>query len=291
MSRTKLAVLGIIVIFVGLTTAQTLYTVRETEQAIVLQFGKPIRVVSEPGLAYKLPFIQNVEVYDDRILDLDPAEVQILLTDKKRINVDAYARYRIIDPLKFFQAARTEAVLRDRFGKIINSAIRQEIAKNSLGDLLSGKRLSIMQDIQSKVSSEAPTFGIDIIDVRIGRTDLPPDTSQAVYNRMRTEREREARELRAEGAEEALKIRARADRERIVILAEAQRTSEILRGEGEGQRNLILGEAFSRDPAFFDFYKSLAEYEENLVDSETTMVLTPDSDFFRYFGSASGSSQ
>ena len=174
MSRTKLAVLGIIVIFVGLTTAQTLYTVRETEQAIVLQFGKPIRVVTEPGLAYKLPFIQNVVTYDDRILDLDPAEVQILLTDKKRINVDAYARYRIIDPLKFFQAARTEAVLRDRFGKIINSAIRQEIAKNSLGDLLSEKRLSIMQAIQSKVSSEAPTFGIEITDVRIGRTDLPP---------------------------------------------------------------------------------------------------------------------
>ncbi len=289
MSRTKLAVLGIIVIFVGLTVAQTLYTVRETEQAIVLQFGKPIRVVKEPGLAYKLPFVQNVITYDDRILDLDPAEVQILLTDKKRINVDAYARYRIIDPLKFFQAARTEAVLRDRFGKIINSAIRQEIAKNSLGDLLSENRLSIMQAIQSKVSSEAPTFGIEITDVRIGRTDLPPDTSQAVYNRMRTEREREARELRAEGAEEAQKIRARADREQIVILAEAQRTSDILRGQGEGQRNRILGKAFSRDPEFFDFYKSLAEYEENLVDSNTTMVLTPDSDFFRYFGSATGS--
>ncbi len=289
MSRTKLAVLGIIVIVVGLTAVQSLFTVRETEQAIVLQFGKPIRVVPEPGLSYKLPFVQNIVIYDDRILDLDPAEVQILLTDKKRINVDAYARYRIVDPLKFFQAARTEAVLRDRFGKIINSAIRQEIATISLGDLLSGKRLSIMQAIQINIVSQAPTFGIDIVDIRIGRTDLPPDTSQAVYNRMRTEREREARELRAEGAEEAQKIRARADREQIVILAEAQRSSEILRGEGEGQRNLILGRAFSQDPEFFDFYKSLAEYEKNLVDSDTTMVLTPDSDFFRFFGSAAGS--
>ncbi len=289
MSRTKLAVLGIIVIVVGLTAVQSLFTVRETEQAIVLQFGKPIRVVPEPGLSYKLPFVQNIVIYDDRILDLDPAEVQILLTDKKRINVDAYARYRIVDPLKFFQAARTEAVLRDRFGKIINSAIRQEIATISLGDLLSGKRLSIMQAIQINIVSQAPTFGIDIVDIRIGRTDLPPDTSQAVYNRMRTEREREARELRAEGAEEAQKIRARADREQIVILAEAQRSSEILRGEGEGQRNLILGRAFSQDPEFFDFYKSLAEYEKNLVGSDTTMVLTPDSDFFRFFGSAAGS--
>lgn len=288
MKQTKLIILGVILVIVGLTAVQSVYTVRETQQAIVLQFGKPIRVVTKPGLAYKLPFIQNIVIYDDRILDLDPAEVQILLTDKKRINVDAYARYRIVDPLKFYQAARTEAVLRDRFGKIINSAIRQEISSNLLGDLLSDKRLSIMQDIQANVGSQAPTFGIDIIDVRIGRTDLPPDTSQAVYNRMRTEREREARELRAEGAEEAQKIRARADREQIVIVAEAQRKSEILRGEGEGERNLILGQAFSRDPEFFDFYKSLAEYEENLVDSETTMVLTPESEFFRFFRSAIG---
>ena len=291
MKQTTLIILGVVLVIAGLTAVQSVYTVRETEQAIVMQFGKPIRVVTKPGLAYKLPFIQNIEIYDDRILDLDPAEVQILLTDKKRINVDAYARYRIIDPLKFFQAARTEAVLRDRFGKIINSAIRQEIAKNSLGDLLSEKRLSIMQDIQAKVGHQAPTFGIDIIDVRIGRTDLPPDTSQAVYNRMRTEREREARELRAEGAEEAQKIRARADREQIVILAEAQRTSEILRGEGEAKRNLILGEAFGKDPEFFDFYKSLAEYEENLVDSETTMVLTPESEFFRFFRSSIGKTE
>ncbi len=291
MKQTTLIILGVVLVIAGLTAVQSVYTVRETEQAIVMQFGKPIRVVTKPGLAYKLPFIQNIEIYDDRILDLDPAEVQILLTDKKRINVDAYARYRIIDPLKFFQAARTEAVLRDRFGKIINSAIRQEIAKNSLGDLLSEKRLSIMQDIQAKVGHQAPTFGIDIIDVRIGRTDLPPDTSQAVYNRMRTEREREARELRAEGAEEAQKIRARADREQIVILAEAQRTSEILRGEGEAKRNLILGQAFGKDPEFFDFYKSLAEYEENLVDSETTMVLTPESEFFRFFRSSIGKTE
>ena len=291
MSRTKLAVLGIIVIVAGLTVAQTIYTIRETEQAIVLQFGKPLRVIAEPGIAYKAPFVQNVQIYDKRILDLDPAEVQILLTDKKRINVDAYARYRITDPLKFFQAARTESILRDRFGKIINSAIRQEIAKNSLGDLLSEKRLSIMQDIQSKVGSQAPTFGIDIIDIRIGRTDLPPDTSQAVYNRMRTEREREARELRAEGAEEAQKIRARADREQIVLLADAKRTSEILRGEGEGERNLILGGSYGRDPEFFDFYKSLAEYEKNLVDTGMTMVLSPNSDFFRFFGSIGGAAQ
>ena len=184
---------------------------------------------------------------------------------------------------------RTEATLRDRFGKIINSSLRRVIATVPLRDVLSEKRDNIMAEIQQVVAGPAESFGIKIVDVRIGRTELPTQTRQSVFSRMRTEREREARELRAEGGEEAQKIRAQADLERTVLIADAERQAQIMRGEGEGGRNLVLGKAYGRDPEFFDFYKSLAEYQKNLVDSDTTMVLSPDSEFFRFFGSGGGS--
>jgi membrane protease subunit HflC len=281
--KNKMIVLGVVVVALGVVATSALFTVHQTQQAIVLQFGEWKRTIKEPGLAFKIPFVQNVKFYDNRILDLDPPSFEVLLTDKKRIIVDAYARYRIVDPKKILERVGTESVLRDRFGKIINSSLRRVIATVSLRDLLSDKRNDIMGTIQAVVSQSAESFGVQIVDIRIGRTELPTQTRQSVFDRMRTEREREARELRAEGGEEARKIRAKADLEKTVLLAEAERQAQILRGEGEGGRNKILGEAYGKDPAFFDFYKSLAEYRKNLVDSETTMVLSPDSEFFRFF--------
>ncbi|MCK5276503.1 MAG: protease modulator HflC, partial [Alphaproteobacteria bacterium] len=225
--------------------------------------------------------------FDTRVLDLDPPEVQVPLVDKKRINVDAYMRYKIVDPLLFFQAVTTESNFQDRFGRLVNASLQQTIARNSLSDLLSDKRDDIMKQIRTEIDLAAPSFGVRIVDIRIGRTDLPVEISQNVYGRMRAEREREARELRAEGKEEAQKITARADREKVVLVADAKRKSEIARGEGEGERVTILADAYGRDPEFFDFYKSMQAYKKSLSGNTTTMVLTPDSDFFRFFGQES----
>ncbi len=283
--RPKYIALLVVVLGGLLILANTLFTVHQTQYAIVLQFGEAKRVIKDPGLSFKIPMIQNVVYYDNRTLDLDPPPFEVLLTDKKWVVIDAYARYRIIDPLQFFRRVKTELVLRDRFGRIINSSLRRVIATVPLRDVLSDKRDDIMGEIQRAVTVQAESFGIKVIDLRIGRTEYPDKTRESVFDRMRTERQREARELRAEGNEEAQKIRAEADLEKTILLADAERTSQILRGEGEGGRNRILGEAFSKDPEFFDFYKSLAEYQKNLVDSDMTMVLSPDSEFFRYFGS------
>ena len=288
MSKTQLIIVGIAVVVIGVIASQALFTVHQVQQAIVLQFGEPRRVVQEAGLAWKIPFIQNVQFYERRTLNLDPPEFEVLLDDKKRIKVDAFARYRIDDPLEFLKVVGTEATARNRLGNLVNSSLRRVIAKTSLTDLLSSKRGGLMEQIQVEVANNAKSLGVTIVDIRIGRTDLPTETSQAVFNRMRTEREREARELRAQGKETAQKITAGADRERTVILANAKRKSEQLRGEGEGQRNLILGKAYGQDPEFFQFYKSLAEYQKNLVGNDTTMVLSPDSDFFRFFGNIQG---
>jgi membrane protease subunit HflC len=288
MNKILLAIIGIVVVVGGVLASSAMFTVHQTEQAIVLQFGNPVKVVTEPGLYFKVPFLQNVRMYERRTLNLDPPEFELLLTDKKRIKVDAFARYRISDALKFLKVLGSEATARDRLGNIVNSSVRGVIAKASLTDLLSPKRGDLMNQIQAEVSLKAETLGIQIVDIRIGRTDLPPQTSQAVFNRMRTEREREARELRAQGGEIAQKIRANADREKVIILANATRKSEQLRGQGDGKRNLILGKAYSQDVEFFQFYRSLREYEKNLVGNDTTMVLSPNSDFFNYFNSIDG---
>jgi len=285
MKKTPLAIVGILVIALGFVVVGALFTVRQTEQALVLQFGNPIRVVQEPGLSIKMPFVQNVEFYDRRILDLDPPVQEIILADQKRVNVDAFARYKIIDPLEYRKRAGTDANFRDVFGRRLNSAIRAQIGKILLGDMLTEKRAEIMEVIAEQMKSNAKEFGVEVIDVRIGRTDLPEDTAQSVYNRMRSDRVASAAQLRAVGEQQKLNIQAQADKQRTVIIAEAKRQSEILRGQGDGERNRILIDAQNRDPEFFAFYRSMEAYGVSLGD-DTTWVLSPDSEFFRYFNNA-----
>ena len=283
MKKTFLAVFGLIIVVAGVTAYGALFTVHQTQQALILQLGNPIRTVPEPGLHFKLPFIQNIEFYDSRILDLDPPVQEVILLDQKRINVDAFARYKIVNPLEFRKRAVTNQNFRQVFGNRLNAAIRAEIGKILLGDMLTEKRSQVMDVISRHMKAQAAEFGTEVIDVRIGRTDLPEATAQAVYNRMRSDRVAHAAKLRAEGEEQKLKIQAIADKDRTIIIAEAQRESEILRGQGEGERNQILGEAFGQDPEFFDFYRSMEAYGEALGEG-TTMVLSPDSEFFRFFG-------
>lgn len=283
MNKPFLAVFGLIIVVAGVTAYGALFTVHQTQQALILQLGNPIRTVPEPGLHFKLPFIQNIEFYDNRILDLDPPVQEVILLDQKRINVDAFARYKIVNPLEFRKRAVTNQNFRQVFGNRLNAAIRAEIGKILLGDMLTEKRAQVMDVISRQMKAQAAEFGTEVIDVRIGRTDLPEATAQAVYNRMRSDRVAHAAKLRAEGEEQKLKIQAIADKDRTIIIAEAQRQSEILRGQGEGERNRILGEAFGQDPEFFDFYRSMEAYGEALGEG-TTMVLSPDSEFFRFFG-------
>ncbi len=287
MNRVVLAVIGIIVIAAGIIVFSALFTVHQTQQALVLQFGNPIRAETEPGLKFKLPFIQNVTFFDRRILDLDPPAQEIILNDQKRINVDSFVRYKIIDPLEFRKTAQSDANFRQIFGGRLNAAVRSEVGKVLLGDMLSNKRDDVMQRITEQLKVQAPQFGIEVVDVRIGRTDLPETTSQSVYNRMRSQRIAEAAKLRAQGAELKAKTQAEADRDRTIILAEAQKNSQILRGQGEGAKTTILNEAFGQDMDFFEFYRSMEAYNEAFGEG-TTMVLSPDSDFFKFFGDISG---
>ena len=287
MKRSGLAILAVIVVVTGVLGFSALFTVHQTAQALVLQFGNPVRVEREPGLKLKFPFIQNVEYYDRRVLDLDPPVQEVVLVDQKRINVDAFARYRITDALEFRKRAVTDANFRQVFGSRLNAAVRSEVGQVFLIDMLTEKRAEVMASITERMKAQAPEFGIEVVDVRIGRTDLPETTAQAVYNRMRSSRVAEAAKLRAEGEEEKLKIKAKAEQRRTVILAEARRKSQILLGEGDAERNRILGDAYGRDPAFFDFYRSMEAYGEALGEG-TTMVLSPDSEFFRFFGTIDG---
>ncbi len=287
MNRLVLIVLGGVALVALMVASSALFVVGQTQQALVLQFGNPIRLEREPGLKFKLPFVQDVTYYDNRILDLDPPAQEVILSDQKRINVDAFARFRIVDALEFRRRAVTLANFRQVFGGRLNSAIRSEVAKVDLQDMLTGKRVEVMDRIRDVVAKEAPEFGVEVVDVRIGRTDLPEATSQAVYNRMRSSRVAQAAQLRAEGEELKAKIQADADRQRTILIAEAQRTAQTLRGEGEGTRTRTLNTAFGTDPAFFQLYRTLEAYQGALSDG-TTMILTPDSEFFRFFGSALG---
>jgi len=288
MSRIPLAIIGIVVIILGVIFAGALFTVDQREQVIVLQFGNPLRVIRDPGLYLKLPFVQNVVRFDKRILDLDPPPEEVILSDQKRINVDAFARYSISDPLRFLQSVNNESSLRDRLGRTLNSSVRQVMGQHALPDLLSPKRDDIMGTIKEKVNKAGESFGIKIVDVRIGRTDLPEQIANNVFARMRSERERIANKLRAEGEEIKQTITSTADRQRTVILAEASRKGQIQRGKGEGDRNRILGEAFGKDLGFFKFYRRMIAYREALKGEDTTLVLSPNSDFLRFFNDLSG---
>ena len=263
------------------------FIVDQREQVLVLQFGDPKRVIQEPGLNFKIPFIQQAVRFDKRLLDFDNAPEEVIASDQKRLVVDAFARYHITDPLKFYQTVGTEMALRPRLGSVLNSTLRQVLGTVPLQEVVSEKRGALMLEIRDIVRTEAARFGIRVEDVRIKRADLPAQNSEAIYRRMQTERQQEAAELRAKGAEEAQKIRAEANRQKVVIVAEAEKDSQILRGDGEGQMNRIFAEAFGRDPEFFSFYRSMQAYESALGTDDTTMVLSPDSDFFRYFGSLS----
>jgi len=269
---------------VGLAIFLSLFTVKEINQAIVLQFGDPKRIISQPGLYVKIPFIQNVVFIDRRILSLDPSPEEVIASDQKRLIVDAYARFKIVDPLKFYISVGDERVARSRLATIINSRLRSVLGKQSLATLLSEDRGKQMDIIQTDVNTEAQNFGIEIIDVRIKRADLPQANSEAIYKRMQTERQREAKEFRAKGAEMAVTITSTADKEVTVILATANKQSEIMKGEGDGQRNRIFANAFGRDPEFFAFYRAMIAYEKALIGGDTSLILSPDSDFFKFFG-------
>ena len=264
----------------------SLFTVKEINQAIVLQFGDPKKVITTPGLQIKIPIIQNVVFLDRRILSLDPAPEEVIASDQKRLIVDAYARFKIVDPLKFYISVGDERVARSRLATIINSRLRSVLGTQSLATLLSEDRTKQMAIIQDGVNAEAEKFGITIIDVRIKRADLPQANSEAIYKRMQTEREREAKEFRAKGAEMAVTITSTADKEVTVLLANAKKQSEIMKGEGDGQRNRIFAAAFGKDPQFFAFYRAMQAYEKALIGGDTSLILSPDSDFFKFFGNA-----
>jgi len=273
-----------VIALAGFAIYLSLFTVKEINQAIVLQFGDPKKVIAKPGLQVKIPFIQNVVFIDRRILSLDPAPEEVIASDQKRLIVDAYARFKIVDPLKFYVSVGDERVARSRLATIINSRLRSVLGKQSLATLLSEDRAKQMAIIQEGVNAEAENFGIEIIDVRIKRADLPQANSEAIYKRMQTEREREAKEFRAKGAEMAVTITSTADKEVTVLLANAKKQSEIMKGEGDGQRNKIFASAFGKDPEFFSFYRAMQAYEKALIGGDTSLILSPDSDFFKFFG-------
>ena len=274
------------IVLVAVVIFQSLFIVQEISQAIVLQFGDPKKIISKAGLNFKLPFIQNVVFLDKRILNLDNEPQEVIAADQKRLIVDAIARFKIVDPLKFYISVGNERVARSRLSTIINSRIRGVLGTQELATLLSTDRTKQMSIIQNDVNTEAKNFGIEIVDVRIKRADLPPANSEAIYLRMQTEREREAKEFRAQGAEIAQKIRSTADKDVTVILAEANKKSEIMKGEGDGLRNKIFADAFGQDPQFFAFYRAMQAYEKALIGGETSLVLSPDSEFFKFFGKA-----
>ena len=286
--KTRNIVILAILAFAIMLTSGFFFVVDQTKQVIVLQFGEPKAVHQTPGLKFKLPFIQNVVYYDSRVLNLDPAQEEVILRDQKRVVVDTIVRYEIKDPLKFFQTTRTELALIDRLGRIINSSVRGVISQYYLIDLLSETRNQIMAEILENVKEDDGNFGIEIVDLRLKRTELTNEVQGNVFDRMRTEREREANLLRAEGQEISQKIKATADREKIEIVAEAEKQSNILRGTGEAARNKILNDAFAEDPEFFEFIRSMEAYADTFEDGSTTMVISPDSDFFEFFENSNG---
>ena len=266
----------------------SLFFVEQRVQTLILQFGEPIRVIKEPGLNFKIPLAQNIVKFDKRILLFDNSAEEIIAADKKRLIVDAFVRYKIIDPLKFYQTVRFEAALNNRLGSVVNNSLRAVLGKVPLEAVISDRRELLMQEVSELVSLRATQFGISIEEVRIKKADLPSENSEAIYRRMQTERQQEAAQIRAVGSEKARFITAESEKQKTVLLAEAQRDSDILRGEGDAKKNKILGKAFNQDPDFFAFYRAMQAYSKALTEGDTTMVLSPKSDFFEFFGNAEG---
>ena len=280
-----------LIVLLGLAAAAvylSAFIVHQNEQALVLQFGDPIRTINEPGknnpgLNWKLPIVQQVEYLDKRILDLSTDPQEVIASDQKRLVVDAFARYRITDPLKFYQTVRTEQRVRETLVPIVVSALRNVLGSVTFRDVVKEKREELMKRIAAEVNIEGRQFGLEVVDVRIKRADLPEQNSKSVFDRMRSERQKEAAEYRAEGGAAANRIKATADREATIIKAEATQKADQTRGEGDAKRNAIFAEAYNRDQEFFAFYRSMLAYEAGFKAGDTRMLLTPDSEFFRYF--------
>jgi len=282
----------VVVALILAAVSGSLFTVNQTQQALVLQFGEPKRTIQEPGLAFKLPFIQDVTYYEKRVLSLIPQDAEeVILADQKRLQVDAYARYRIEDPLLFYQTVRNERGARGRLEAIIDSSVRRALGRETLASILTGQRNDITRSIGEEVNASVASLGIKIIDVRLRRADYPTATSQNIFNRMKSEREREAKEFRATGEEEAQKIRADAEKTRTVILSEAQRESQEIRGAGDSQAIQIYADSFGQEADFFAFYRSMEAYRTSMNNNGTSLVLSPDSSFFRFFKDKDGTEQ
>jgi modulator of FtsH protease HflC len=288
MNRNALYLIGIAAAFAILVSMSCFYTVTQTEQVLVLQFDAPREVVTEPGLHTKIPVMQSVVFMPKNLLNLDAQSEEVIAQDKKRLVVDAFARWRITDPLRFYQALQDVDVARTRITPILSSNVRRVLGSQTFSAMLSGKRADLMVDIRNNVNQDVKSFGIQVVDVRIRHADLPPQNSEAIYGRMKQERVREANEFRAEGDETSQRIKARAEREVTVLTAEATRESEILRGQGDAEKTKILAEAYGQDPDFFAFYRSMQADQDALPGDNTTLVLSPNIEFFRYFSQPGG---
>jgi membrane protease subunit HflC len=290
MNRMIAIVAGSVAVFVILVVFSCMYFIYPTDQVLLTELGAPRAVISDPGLHFKVPFLQYANFMPRQLLNLEAPSEEVIAQDKKRLVVDAFARWRIVDPLRFYQSVpnASQDVAETLLAPILSSNIRRVLGSQNFAAMLSEKRAQLMRDIRDNMNQEARDFGIVVVDVRIRHADLPPENSQAIYDRMTKERQREAAEYRAEGDETAQRVRARAEREQTVLLAEATRESSILRGQGEAEKTKQLGEAYSQDPDFFAFWRSMQAYQDALSGSNTTVVLSPSNDFFRYFGQGAG---
>jgi membrane protease subunit HflC len=277
----KILIIATIAMIIFLSS---IFTVNQTQQVLILQFGEPIRVINKPGIKFKLPLLQDALFFDKRIIDLDIADQEVIAADQKRLIINAFAKYQIIDPLKFYTTVRSTQGLSSKLSGILDSSLRQVIGEEILSKLLTEDRGKIMQKIKDVVSHESEIFGIKIVDVRIMRADLPKENSDAIYARMQTERGKEAKEIRANGAEEADKIRAEADKQKTILLANAKKDADLARGSGEAEAIKIYTNSYGRDPEFADFYRSMNAYKE-AFQADTKMVISPEGEFFKYFGS------
>lgn len=288
MNRRLLTVTAVALVVAGVFAMSSLFIVDQVEEALVLRFGEVREVIPHPGLKMKWPFIENVIFYDNRLLDFEPPPEEVIVSDQKRLVVDTYTRYRITNPLLFYQTVNSEAAVRARLSAMVNGSLRRVLGNVTLSALLSHERSAIMGQIRDEVTAQGKSFGIDVIDVRIRRADLPEENSQAIFARMQSERQQQAAQYRAEGAEAAQTVRANADRERTVILAEAQRDAQRVRGDGDAESIKVYAAAFGQDKEFFAFYRSMQAYRDALTGRSTSFVLTPDSGFFRFFQNLDG---
>ena len=286
--RTFLAFIFVLLLTAGAALYASAFIVHQNEQALVLRFGEPVNVITQPGLNWKVPVVDTVDIFDKRILDLDASPQEVTALDQKRLVVDAFVRYRIVNPLEFYKTLRYEGAVRSRLGPIVESALRGVLGGVNFSDIVREKRESLMGKIAAQVNAQASPLGLEVVDVRIKRADLPEQNAKSVFERMRAEREREAAEFRSQGTGEANRIRATADREVTVIKAEATRKGEQLRGEGDAERNRIFAEAFGKDQDFFGFYRSMQAYEQAIKSGDTRLILSPDSPFFKYFNNPAG---